>query len=461
MSRYFILEDDFFIVKIWQSLLRKNDKKSIVSHFPSISALRAKYPVIEDLQQDCDIIISDIFLSGDETGVDFIHSLTPAMQARAILSSAVKNEMGQKLLQEKGLACHYIEKPISLCDARSVLNKLGANLDSDFSDTSRIDLRRCGHSPVLMITGASSGIGLALADLFSLEKSYRLVLTTRTRSEEFLKQRFADNKNVMVVLMDLTKENQIKDVIDDVLLKWKGIDILINNAGICFRSVTEHMDSIAELEQMQTNYLGPMTLIRFVLPSMRENGRGKIINISSASGLIGMPTMGSYSASKHALEGASEALWHELKPFGIDVSIVRPGFINSDGHKRTLHTSKGNLAALVDGPFADCYLSMVGFISYLMARSSSTPKSIAEKIQQIIKTENPQMVYNVTVDALILSILKRLIPSKIFNLSIFIFFTIKFNLKRGHASLTPRRQTWIEKRSRQVAHYVGSFRHSD
>ncbi|OFZ18194.1 MAG: hypothetical protein A2Z20_11750 [Bdellovibrionales bacterium RBG_16_40_8] len=155
-------------------------------------------------------------------------------------------------------------------------------------------------------------------------------------------------------------------------MKWKSLDVLINNAGVCFRSVAEQMDAKSELEQMQTNYLGPMMLIRKVLPTMRENGRGKIINVSSAAGLLGMPTMGSYSASKHALEGASESLWHELRPFGINVTVVR--------------TSKSILAEKVSGPFSDFYYYMAKFISMLMGRSDSTSASIAIRIREIIKT---------------------------------------------------------------------------
>jgi len=94
--------------------------------------------------------------------------------------------------------------------------------------------------------------------------------------------------------------------------------------------------------QMQTNYFGPLALIRDLLPSMREKGRGKIINVSSVSGMIAMPTMASYSASKHALKGASEALWYEMKPYGINVSLIQPGFIKSNSFHNVYFSHSSN-----------------------------------------------------------------------------------------------------------------------
>src|SRR5690606_8275736 len=126
--------------------------------------------------------------------------------------------------------------------------------------------------------------------------------------------------------------------------KWDGVSILINNAGISYRAVVEHMNDKDEQLQMAVNYFGPVALIRLVLPFMREQGRGKIINISSVSGMLAMPTMASYSASKHALEGVSEALWYEAKPLGVNVSLIQPGFIRSKSFKNVYFTEASEKA---------------------------------------------------------------------------------------------------------------------
>lgn len=104
---------------------------------------------------------------------------------------------------------------------------------------------------------------------------------------------------------------------------WGGVDVLVNNAGISYRAVVEHTDHEDRAHQMDVNFRAPMEMIRHVLPDMRRKRRGKIINVSSVGAMMAMPTMAPYSASKFALEGASESLWYEVRPFGIHVSLVQ------------------------------------------------------------------------------------------------------------------------------------------
>lgn len=108
---------------------------------------------------------------------------------------------------------------------------------------------------------------------------------------------------------------------------------------------------------------------------MRKKGRGKIINISSVSGMLAMPTMSSYSASKAALEGASEALWYEMRPFGIDVSLVQPGFIHSESFKNVRYTERGLQSEAGSDEYSQFYNSMKPFITKLMglSRTSAPP----------------------------------------------------------------------------------------
>lgn len=162
--------------------------------------------------------------------------------------------------------------------------------------------------PVILVTGGASGIGLAIAELLARQKDYRVVVTAREHSIKKLTQIFKESEKLWLRPLDVTQNDQRERLISEINQKWGGVNVLINCAGISHRSVMEHMSEEDEHRQMETNYFGPIALIRAVFPFMREQGRGKIINVSSVSGILAMPTMASYTASKYALEGASEAL---------------------------------------------------------------------------------------------------------------------------------------------------------
>lgn len=271
------------------------------------------------------------------------------------------------------------------------------------------------YRPVVLITGCSSGLGKALAEMFYSLPEYRVVITARPQSLPELYHQFKQSERFLIRPMDITDELQQKSVMKEILRKWQGVDVLINNAGISYRAVIEHMDKDAELHQLGTNYLGPMSLIRQVLPRMREKGRGKIINISSVSGMVSMPTMASYSASKHALEGSSEALWYEVRPFGINVSLVQPGFVRSESFQRVYFSKKAKQSHILEGPYSDYYQFMSPFIRRLMNLSPTTPEKIALKILKVIRTPNPPLWVAVTPDAKMFVLLRKILPRGIFH----------------------------------------------
>jgi short-subunit dehydrogenase len=210
-------------------------------------------------------------------------------------------------------------------------------------------------------------------------------------------------------------------LVNEITVRWDGIDILINNAGIAYRSVIEQMNEHEELHQLKTNYLGPMALIRLILPTMREKGFGHIINISSVSGVMAMPTMGSYSASKHALEAATEALWYEMKPFGIQVSLVQPGFVHSDSYKNVYLSEKAKFTEKLGGPYADVYQFITPFIEKLMNLSPTTPEKIANKVLSICIHHNPKLWESATWDAVMFTVLKKILPRYLFHRIMFRF----------------------------------------
>jgi len=271
------------------------------------------------------------------------------------------------------------------------------------------------NKPVIVITGCGSGLGYELAKALSNREDYRVLITARAHKVEKLRQNFTENDRFKIRELDILNDQNIYNVVHDICNEWGRVDVIVNNAAVCYRGVIEHMDSEAELLQLRTNYLGPMSLVRAVLPIMREQRSGQIINISSVSGILAMPTMGSYSASKHALEGASEALWYEEKPFGIRVNIVELGFVNSESFHNVVLSNKAKLSTLLKGPHSEYYLSMSPFIEKLMKLSVSPPQKIASKIIDVIEKQPTALRIAATPDVWLFDFIRRIVPSKILN----------------------------------------------
>lgn len=266
--------------------------------------------------------------------------------------------------------------------------------------------------PVILITGCSSGIGLALAKIL-VNSSYRLILTSHPRSlSKLVAEGIVDSDSTIVRGLDVSRPAEHFRVVDEGARRWGGIDILVNNAGVAFRSVIEEMDALDEQEQLTINYLGPINLVRLVLPHMRQQRWGRIINVSSVGGMMAMPTMGSYSASKFALEGASEALWYEMRPWGIGVTLIEPGFVNSESFKRVHYTRRSSDE---HSPYHSYYEHMARFIARLMRISPATPERIASLIVRAINEANPPLRIQATPDAKFFSLLRRLLPRGVYH----------------------------------------------
>ena len=268
----------------------------------------------------------------------------------------------------------------------------------------------------VLVTGASTGVGLELARIL-LETEHRLVLTARSRSfERFREQGLSDGPRVLLLPLDVTRDDQRRAVIGKVAERWGGVDVLVNNAGVSYRSVSEHVTEAESFAQLNVNFFGPMALVRLVLPYMRAQGFGRIINVSSVGGMTAMPTMSLYSASKFAMEGASEALWYEMRPWGISVSLVRPGFINSDGFTKVRFSAQGR-AALMDArdPYHAHYNNMNQLIRALMTLTFHRSRDVAETIAETVEKRNPALWVAGTWDAHAFDLLRRLLPSALYH----------------------------------------------
>ncbi|WP_413289187.1 SDR family oxidoreductase [Bdellovibrio sp. HCB337] len=269
--------------------------------------------------------------------------------------------------------------------------------------------------PVILVTGCSSGVGLAIADVLYTQFQYRVIVTARQGSLHILREKFKESDRFLIRPLDVTSNVEREILVKEIEARWGCINILVNNAGISYRAVLEHMTESDEFHQMSTNYLGPVALIRLVMPKMREAGRGKIINVSSVSGMLAMPTMSSYSASKYALEGMSEALWYEARPLGINVSLIQPGFIRSNSFKNVYYTqkSKPDEKGEFTGLYSDYYKNMAPFVEKLMSMSLTNPKAMSDLVLKVIQTENPPLWIPATIDAAVFYYLRRLVPRRL------------------------------------------------
>jgi NAD(P)-dependent dehydrogenase (short-subunit alcohol dehydrogenase family) len=190
------------------------------------------------------------------------------------------------------------------------------------------------QSPVWLITGCSSGIGREIA-IAALEKKFRVVLTARNpETIEDLRARYPES--AIVVALDVTDPEQIEAAIAAADRAFGGVDVLCNNAGYGYMAGIEEGDEAEVRAMFETNFFGPLATIRAVLPQMRRRRSGYIINISSQAGLMSNPGTAYYSATKFALEGLTEGLAREVKPFGIRVTAVEPGPFRTEWSGRSL-----------------------------------------------------------------------------------------------------------------------------
>src|SRR5215207_3504413 len=183
---------------------------------------------------------------------------------------------------------------------------------------------------VTVVTGSSSGIGLATSIALA-RNGYLTYATMRNLAKRDSIQSIADKQHlrIRVVQLDVTDENSIKSAIQSILSEAGRIDLLVNNAGYVLTGAFEDI-GINEIKALyETNVFGVIRVTQAVLPIMRKQGSGRIINISSGAGRIGYPGGSAYVSSKFALEGLSESMAYELEQFGIKTVLVEPGFVRT------------------------------------------------------------------------------------------------------------------------------------
>ena len=257
---------------------------------------------------------------------------------------------------------------------------------------------------VILVTGISSGFGKQTARLLA-ENGHTVYGTIRKKA--------VSDTPVHYLRMDLTDMDSIKTAISFVLEKEGRIDVLINNAGMHSGGPVETTPIETVKLQMDTNFLGMVNVTREVLPAMRKQGGGTIINFSSIGGLMGLPFQAFYSASKFAIEGFSEALRMEVNRFNINIVLINPGDFrtSNSSNRRNYLAPTGD-----DDPYSEQFVKTLAVIEKDESNGWA-PEVLAKKIVKIAEHRNPLQRYIIgSFEQKLAVLLKYLLPRKWFRL---------------------------------------------
>ena len=239
------------------------------------------------------------------------------------------------------------------------------------------------NNKIWLITGASQGLGLATVK-YLLSRQQTVIATTR--NADAFDSTVRTNPLLEVISLDLTIETAVKDAVANIAAKYGGIDMLINNAGYGFAGAIEEATEDEVAKVMAVNLEASMRMTRNVLPVMRKAGRGHIINLSSIQGLASTPGFGIYNAAKYAVEGFSEALYHEVKELGIKVTIIEPGAFRTNFLDSSL--------AVAQTTIADYEATAGNFKNVLKANNGiqlGDPDKAAKVIVEVTNMDDPPL----------------------------------------------------------------------
>lgn len=255
--------------------------------------------------------------------------------------------------------------------------------------------------PVALVTGASSGIGRAAA-VSLVDAGFDVVGTSRKTST------VAPIDGVTFIDLDVTSDESVSDAVGHVIERFGRLDVLVNNAGTGAAGAAEESSVAQDQRVFDINFFGLVRVTKAVLPHMRVAGTGRIINVSSVLGLVPAPYMASYAATKHAIEGYSESVDHEVREHGIRVLIVEPGWTR---------TSLDAKAIQPDGPLPT-YAAQRRVFDDMVERAMADgddPAIVAKAIVAAATDPNPKVRYTGGPLAGRVSTLRRIVPARIFD----------------------------------------------
>ena len=257
---------------------------------------------------------------------------------------------------------------------------------------------------VILVTGCSSGIGRATA-LEAAARGHRVFASARNRNDLAELER---RHNLETLALDVTDDASIRTAVAAVHARTGRLDALVNNAGYGQYGATEEVTADEWRAQFDVNLFGTIAMIQAVLPAMRADRRGTIVNVSSVSGKVAVPFAAPYSASKHALEAVSDSLRVELWPFGIRVVLVEPGPIETKFGDR----ARAIVTPLLSrpGPYRALYTLAERAMDAEFQRGKQPASAVARVIVRAIEADRPKPRYRVGLMAHVLVPLKMLLP---------------------------------------------------
>ena len=252
-------------------------------------------------------------------------------------------------------------------------------------------------SKIAIVTGASSGIGAATAELLA-NSGYKVYGTSRKVSH-------TTQRSYQMIALDVNSEASIEAALKEIIRMEGRIDLVVNNAGFGVAPGGAEESSIEQSKMMfDTNFFGIVRMTRAVVPYMRQQGAGRIINIGSILGLIPAPYMATYAATKHAVEGFSESLDHELRTRGIRVSVVEPGYTNTQ-----FEANAPEVDAKLD-EYTIARKALAKLIKIAVA-GGDDPKVVANVVLKAANAKHPKLRYAAGKLACCLSFLRRFAPA--------------------------------------------------
>lgn len=270
------------------------------------------------------------------------------------------------------------------------------------------------NKQIAVITGASSGFGL-LTTLELAKKDYLVIATIRNLEKQgnLLSQATQLNlqQNIKIQQLDVTDQNSLHNF-QLFLKEINKVDLLINNAGYANGGFVEEIPVEEYRKQFETNFFGAISITQLVLPYMREQQSGKIINISSISGQVGFPGLSPYVSSKHALEGWSESLRLEVKPFGIDVALVEPGSYNTNIWEvgKQLATNQSDTTS----PYKE-YMDKIQKHINSGSDTFGNPIDVANKIVEIAESKRTNLRYPIGKVVKFMIFAKKILPWRLWE----------------------------------------------
>lgn len=259
---------------------------------------------------------------------------------------------------------------------------------------------------VAIVTGSSSGIGYATSLLLARNR-FHTYATMRNIEKSADIQEIANKERLplQVIQLDVNDDASIRNSIKRVERENERIDVLVNNAGYGLVGAFEDL-SVEEIKsQFETNFFGVIRLTQQVLPIMRKQKSGTIVNVSSGAGRIGFPGMSAYVSSKFALEGLSESMSYELEPFGIKLVIIEPGVIRTNFKKNSVMSEK-SLDNSSISPYSSIIQKIDSSISSIIEHATP-PEDVAKAILHAITSNNPELRYLVGNDMIMMAETKK------------------------------------------------------